>query len=50
MKNGVGKWNRIRFLAGFLNIPADRTIVAGNYTNDIDMLVHAGIGEQCIRP
>ena len=44
MKKGISKWRGVQSLAEKLNIPVANTIAAGNYTNDIDMLVNAGVG------
>ena len=44
MKNGVTKWNGIKALANCLAFPVSQTVAVGNYSNDIDMLTHAGIG------
>ena len=44
MKKGISKWRGVQSLADKLNIPVANTVAVGNYSNDIDMLVNAGVG------
>lgn len=44
LRNGVSKWAAVSIVVDELGIPAENIIAAGNYTNDIDMILHAGIG------
>lgn len=41
---GIGKWDALLQVCQRENIPAADVIAVGNYYNDIDMLVHAGLG------
>lgn len=44
MKKGISKWRGVQSLAEKLNVPVANTVAVGNYSNDIDMLVNAGVG------
>lgn len=41
---GVSKWNGIRRLARLLDIPDGDIIAMGNWLNDMEMVVNAGVG------
>ena len=41
---GTGKWQAITFLAGLLMMDSQDVITVGNYLNDIEMIMEAGIG------
>lgn len=44
IRGGMSKWNAIRRVAREMDIQVKNIIAVGNYTNDIDMIVNAGIG------
>jgi len=41
---GTGKWEALKFLAAKLQVEQKYIIAVGNYTNDIEMIMEAGIG------
>lgn len=41
---GIGKWYAVKWLAELLGIPAERIITMGNWLNDKEMVVKAGVG------
>ena len=41
---GIGKWYAVKWLADMLDIPAERIITMGNWLNDKEMVVKAGVG------
>jgi Cof subfamily protein (haloacid dehalogenase superfamily) len=44
LRFGVSKWSAVKKVAAIYGIEDDQILAAGNYSNDIDMLRHAGIG------
>jgi len=44
LRKDVSKWHGICVVARQFEIPIENIIAAGNYTNDIDMIRHAGTG------
>ena len=44
LRKEVSKWNGICEVANRFNISKENIIAVGNYTNDIDMICHAGTG------
>jgi 5-amino-6-(5-phospho-D-ribitylamino)uracil phosphatase len=44
LRNEVSKWNGICEVANRFDISINNIIAVGNYSNDIDMIRHAGIG------
>lgn len=44
MAQGISKWAGLQELMALLNLPRERVIAAGDYTNDLSMIREAGIG------